>query len=290
MTHDKFVALILTHGRPDRVFTIPTLRKSGYTGPILLVVDNEDEKATEYTERFGAENVHVFDKQQAASLCDVGDNFDGRRGVIYARNSCFDIAKEHGYKLFIELDDDYTKFYYKATDQMQYVDHPIKHLDPIFDALVDFLLESPAHSIAIAQGGDFIGGKESKIAKDMKPLRKVMNTFVCTVDRPFKFYGRINEDVTAYVLGGSTGLIFFTIPMLAIHQMQTQINSDGMTDLYIDFGTYVKSFYSVLYSPSSVKISEMGSSYKRLHHQVTWVNTTPCILDEVQRKTTAKTE
>ena len=31
-------------------------------------------------------------------------------------------------------------------------------------------------------------------------------------------------------------------------------------------GTYVKSFYSVMYAPSCVKISTLGTSNKRIHY------------------------
>lgn len=37
-----FVAFILTHGSADSVITDKTLRKCGYTGPIVYVIDNED--------------------------------------------------------------------------------------------------------------------------------------------------------------------------------------------------------------------------------------------------------
>lgn len=48
---NDFAVLILSHGRADRVYTIPTLRKGGYTGKIYIVVDNEDEQQDEYMGR-----------------------------------------------------------------------------------------------------------------------------------------------------------------------------------------------------------------------------------------------
>ena len=39
---NDFVVFILTHGRPDKVVTYNTLRNNNYTGPIVLVLDNED--------------------------------------------------------------------------------------------------------------------------------------------------------------------------------------------------------------------------------------------------------
>lgn len=77
-----------------------------------------------------------------------------------------------------------------------------------------------------------------------------------------------------------------TIGAVQLGQKQTQKNSGGMTELYLDSGTYVKSFYSVMYAPSCVKISLMGASHKRIHHQVTWNNAAVKILNEKYRKKT----
>ena len=42
-----FAAFILTHGRAGSVITDKTLRKCGYTGPIVYVIDNEDKAAAD---------------------------------------------------------------------------------------------------------------------------------------------------------------------------------------------------------------------------------------------------
>jgi hypothetical protein len=58
-----------------------------------------------------------------------------------------------------------------------------------------------------------------------------------------------------------------------------------MTELYLESGTYVKSFYSVVYQPSSVKVGVLrGRSGTRLHHSVNWKATVPKILRETLKK------
>ena len=274
----NFCALILTHGRPDKVYTIKALESSGYTGDYYIVIDNEDKMAAEY-KRIHKEKVIVFDKEAIAKTFDNADNFNDRRAIVYARNASFDIAKHLGYKYFIQLDDDYDKFSYKFDENLKFQERKIKNLDKMFYNLLKYYLSTPALSIAIAQNGDFIGGKDNDIAKKKYLKRKAMNTFICSVDRPFKFIGRINEDVNTYTRLGSTGELFFTIPLIAINQKQTQSSTGGMTDLYIDSGTYIKSFYSVMYMPSSVKIREMGNINKRLHHNINWNYTVPKIVE-----------
>jgi hypothetical protein len=133
MKNKNFAAFILSHGRADRVYTYETLRKHGYTGRIVVIIDNEDEGADEYRKRFG-EEVYVFDKIEAAKRTDAGDNFGDRRGVIFARNSCFDIARELGIDHFVELDDDYVDFRHKRNGHGEFIHKAdILDLDAVFD-------------------------------------------------------------------------------------------------------------------------------------------------------------
>ncbi len=151
----NFAAFILSHGRPDKVFTYRSLKKAGYTGKIFVVIDNEDKRAQDYKNRFGAE-VIVFDKEKMAREVDEADNFGDRRAILYARNACFEIAKGLGIENFIQLDDDYTDFRHKRDDKDRYVGiRLIKDLDGVLAAMLKFFLATPALSIAMAQGGGF---------------------------------------------------------------------------------------------------------------------------------------
>lgn len=283
---DNFCAFILTHGRADNVKTVASLSKHGYTGPIIFVVDDEDNQLEKYIENFGAENVEIFSKTEIAKTFDRGDNFDKRGAIIYARNACFEIAKKRGYKYFVELDDDYTSFTFRFDGNLNYKETKIKNLDSVFYAMLKYYEGNPKlATIAMAQGGDFIGGRNSGFGR-LIPKRKAMNSFICSVERQFNFVGTINEDVNTYTSEAQKGKIFLTIPVVCLHQLTTQKNAGGMTDLYLDSGTYIKSFYSVMYSPSCVKIAVMGGdAEKRLHHLVSWNNCAPKIVSEKYRKT-----
>ena len=281
MKNKDFCAFILSNNRANKVYTYETLRKCGYTGPIVMVIDSLDKKANEYKKLYG-DQVYVFDKVKAGQITDSGDNFGTLRGVVYARNMNNEIAKELGYKYYIQLDDDYTDFRHKRNNYGTYSDKRIKDLDGVWDAMLDYFKDTPITSLAMAQGGDFIGGKDSGTIE--KPKRKVMNSFIFSVDRPYEFFGRINEDVNMYVYLGSQGKLFVTVTIVSLQQKQTQKNSGGLTELYLDSGTYVKSFYSILYMPSSVKIAVMHSKNPRIHHMVRWRNTVPQIVEERFKK------
>jgi len=202
---NNFAAFILSHGRADNVVTYQSLIKTGYTGSIYIIIDNEDKTAQEYYNRFG-DKVIMFDKKKIAETIDEADNFDDRRSIVYARNACFNIAKDLGIKYFIQLDDDYTSFRFAANNKGDYITQntSITNLDSIFTAMLKFYKNTDIHSIAMAQGGDFIGGENSRVFKE-KLARKCMNSFICSTDRPFQFDGRINEDVNTYTNKASIG-------------------------------------------------------------------------------------
>jgi hypothetical protein len=275
---NELVVFILSHGRAKNVYTEKTLRKHGYTGKIVVVIDNEDQTADDYIENF--EHVEIFDKKAIAATFDEADNFEDRRAIVYARNACFDIAEKLGYKYFIQMDDDYTYFEYRVYTNQRQVPVEVRNLDSVLLLLLDFYKKTPFATISMAQGGDFIGGKNNRMAKRPTIFRKCMNSFICSTDRRFQFIGRINEDVNTYVKQQSIGLLMGTIPFVALGQKTTQKNKGGMTDLYLDSGTYVKSFYTVMLSPSSCTIKPMGDKHKRLHHSVKWDYAVPKILNQ----------
>lgn len=283
-----FAMLILTHGRADNVKTIDTLAKCGYTGRIVIVIDDEDSQAQQYFERFG-QQVYQFNKQAVAEYTDEGyHNHIDRRSITYARNVSFQVAKDLGITYFMMLDDDYCLFQYKYNAEHQFVSKPIRDLDAVLSAMVKFFAATPKYvlSVAFAQGGDYIGGNagNSPYAKSICLRRKCMNTFLCSTERPYLFSGVFNEDVNTYTTLSQRGNVFFTLSQVSINQTETQSNPGGITELYQKFGTYVKAFYSVMYSPSSVKVSMMQSSNSRIHHRIVWNNTAPKILDERYRK------
>lgn len=96
--------------------------------------------------------------------------------------------------------------------------------------------------------------------------------------RQFNMFSNSFEEVTTYTTLASRGDLFLTVPFVGLEQKATQTQTGGMTDAYLTQGTYVKSFTTVLMQPSSVKVSMMGFTEKRLHHRVSWSNTTPMIL------------
>jgi len=283
MVRDDFAILILSHGRADNVRTVDTLKKVNYSGKWYIVIDNEDEQAPKYVENFGAEHIIVFDKVEAGKTFDIMDNFDGRGVPTFARNVFHRIASKLGLQYFLELEDDYMCFRQRFEENSSMKTRYVTQFDELIGPYLEFLDSSGAMCVAFAQTGDFLGGLGSTVWRQ-QITRKAMNSFFCRVDRPFQFLGRFNDDVNAYIDYGKRGYLFFTTRDMCLDQPQTQANEGGITAAYLQYGTYVKSFYSVMLCPSCVKISEMGSTHKRIHHLIDWETAVPKIISDRFRR------
>jgi hypothetical protein len=281
----KYAVFILSHGRPDNVITYETLRRCGYTGKIYIICDDEDKTLAQYKEKYKNE-VIVFSKADYVNKFDIMDNFEGNKVIVYARNACYDIARKLGLDYFFEYEDDYNQFIFRYVDGELLRNQAIKNLDEILGLMIACLDETKATTIAFAQGGDFIGGANSFKNNTFK--RKAMNSFVFRVNKNPKddvlFVGRMNDDVTTYLTQGKVGKLFFQLSNVMLNQLATQSNTGGNTEAYKTFGTYVKSFYSVMASPSCCKVTLMGVTNKRLHHKIRWNHAVPKIISESYKK------
>lgn len=280
------LVVILSHGRPRKQTTYSMLKKYGYRGDIVILCDNLDETLEEYRQLYPG-IIHVFDKNNEMERSDSADNFRKTISSMYARNASFDVAKNLGYKYFLQLDDDYNEirtrvgsdlsFRYKAsygtvTEQIL--------------SLVKFLQNTGVDAVCMSQGGDWLGGAKSFIKEGVRMSRKAMNSFVFRTSSHVRFSGLLNEDTNLYTSKGRAGCVFITYLPLSINQIATQRSPGGMTPAYLESGTYVKSFYSVVHAPSCVKISTLGFGKRsRIHHKVSWENCAVKIVPESLRRT-----
>jgi hypothetical protein len=283
--NNNFVVFILSNGRPDDVQTVTTLRRCGYTGKYYIVVDDEDSTYDRYVSNFGKDTVLLFSKKDISESIDSMDLSKDMRTVVYARQACFRLAEELGVTYFLELDDDYKDFQHRTASGNKLLVTKVRDLDAIFQAMLDFLeCDDRILCTAFAQGGDFIGGVYgSKFQKGC--LRKSMNTLFMSTKKKFNFIGRINEDVNTYTSLSSKGYLFLTPTCIMTQQRNTQKGSGGMSSVYLDSGTYLKSFYSVMIQPSSVKIAPIITPQSwRIHHYVRWDYCAPMIISDMYKK------
>jgi hypothetical protein len=285
---EDFAVFIISHARADNILTIQALDKCNYQGKLFVVVDDQDPQLSQYRETYGA-NLVVFNKQEVGKTFDRGDNFTFTGSPVYARNVLHQVAKEKGLSYFLVLDDDYTNFKTRCDENFTFTSKELTiDINKAITACLELLQADPRIlTVCFAQSGDYMGGaSSSNLFGQGKAglLRKAMNSFLCATDRPFKFTGTLNEDATTYTHQGSLGHLFFTTNQYALYQKTTQTNPGGNTDIYLQQGTYVKSFYSVLWHPSSVTVVPMGVKNKRLHHRIERKYTYPKILSQSVKK------
>ena len=56
----KFGVIIISHGRAGRVHTLNTLKKEGYTGDYIILIDDEDESGDNYKKIYGEDGSVVL--------------------------------------------------------------------------------------------------------------------------------------------------------------------------------------------------------------------------------------
>lgn len=280
----NFCYFILSHERADNIQTYKQLKKLNTKYPVFILIDDTDSQQDLYKEKYG-DKVIIFNKKEYKTKLniDMMDNFENMINCVIPRNYCFYIAKRMGFDYFAELDDDYNLIQFRIPDytKQKLYGKNISNFDNIIDIHLNFLENTPTVSLAFAQGGDYVGGIHSQIIQKQY-RRKAMNFIFHKTNRPVKYIGTLNDDVTAYTHWGSIGQIYLTFSHLNVHQPPTQQQKGGLTDAYQD-GTYLKTIYSLLPSPRQIKIT-YHPGMNRIHHLIQWKYVTPCILNQKYKK------
>lgn len=283
MNNKRFAVFILSHGRANEIKTVGMLQKQNYTGNYYVVIDNEDEQEALYREKFG-DRVIQFDKLAESKETDTGDLDDDRRVGVFARNAIQKIAKDMGYKYHLQLDDDFSGIVARqATGKKNKLSSKKINVDKVIGAMLDFMDSTNVAWLSFALSSDYLGGTDNrKWQSGLVP--KTMGSFLMRADKPIKFRMRMNDDITTCVDSWAKGVPNYTVMMLQAETPATQAMKGGMTDIYVDNGTYRKSFYSVMCNPSCVKVARQGLIDFRIHHNISWNNCAPKVLNEKWRK------
>lgn len=281
----RFGVFILSHGRAKEIQTVEMLKRQNYTGDWFVVIDNEDDQEPIYREKFG-DHIIQFDKIKEAETTDTGDLDDDRRVGVFARNAIQRIAREMGYKYHLQLDDDFSGLVYRRPTGSgnSLTQEKIKDLDKFFESICGFLDGTKVSWVSFGLSSDYLGGAVNKrYCSGLFP--KTMGSFFMRADKPIKFVMRMNDDVTTCALNWPKGNICYTISRVMVETPATQKMKGGMTDIYMENGTFRKSFYSVMCCPSFAIIARQGITHYRIHHQFNWGNCVPRLLNQKWRKT-----
>ena len=133
---NDFAIFITTHERPNDQRTLDWFLKSGYTGKYYLVIDNMDKCQTEYLDKYGTENVLVFDKKKYWEICDTFNNRQHLAAVLYARQFVEDTAREMGL-MYMGGEETIEKFPRKGSNAFfRNVEIPIKWISAMNEDII----------------------------------------------------------------------------------------------------------------------------------------------------------
>ena len=305
MKTEDYCIFIISYGRPEflKNKTWRLLERLNSSAKKYIVCSDDDSTLQKYKDMYGEETVIVFNKEECerSTHFDLMDCYHGehnnKAGAVWARNMQYKLARKLGYRWFMMFDDDYISFHirnvFKSKTGKKYNDAKCDFYGHTFDEyclkMFDVLNSSPwLYALGSPQGGDYVASPDNDrktgfVNEEYK--FKAMNVFWFDCEKEIRFYGRTNEDCTAYVLNGSRGELSLTMHGPQIRQVPTQLKKGGMTDIYKYFGTYTKSLYSSMALPSGVYVNVVGGTKNmnksiRIHHLVKWNNTVPKIIDD----------
>ena len=282
MNMSNFAVIIISHGRPSCP-TAKTLQECGYTGRTFILIDDEDKEQDSYLKNYG-DKICIFHK---TPWFDIGDNFDGPNGIAtFARNACFDVAKEKCLKSFLMIDDDLKQASVRYLKDGRLLGKKCTDLDSVFFAASEIVENTKTDCIGFGLPMDYIGGSETFNKPLFETRRHVMNAYMFKSDSAVRFHGRYSEDSISPVQFGKTGAIF-----LNNYGVQLQFDvfvpdgrknmTGGCVDTYRTTNTYVMMAYSVMFCPDSIKMRIKGDGF---NNSVSSRCSMPFILSERWKK------
>lgn len=244
----NFAVFILSHSRASNIKTIKTLRNSGYTGRIFIVLDDEDVMKEDYIRIYGTKNVIVFSKEEWKKKTDTITNEKDYESPVYARNfiSCF--AKEKGYKYYMMLDDDITSFNIRYIKNGKLKSCKLKNADSYFFNITKFM-ETNKHISYIGTGnaGSYIGGAEGRFSKGIH-IGDFSQSLLCSKQVEFK--GIFNEDENMSMIESMVGNLCMVDLHVSHSSPKRKSNKGGLKKEYDSTNDYYINMFSVICCPS----------------------------------------
>ena len=256
----KFACIIISHGRPDDIPTINALYKSGYSGNIYIVIDDEDKCKQEYITLY-KDNVIVFHKQDFIDKNNLLFNKSLRNVAVHARNAVEDIVKKLGLEYFLVLDDDITNFHYRYVKDCKLHSDKLYDLDSVINLYIQYMITSSISTIGFAHDGMFLGGNTKMFDAPYHSKNRILaNAFLRSSKYNVIWGPDMCEDFITSINAGIKSSVWMTLPFIGIHCKQQGMNKSksdgGNSEAYLDKGNYGVSQYALLSHPDCYKISK----------------------------------
>ena len=249
---------IISHGRPNNQKTYDLLRRCGYTGPIKVVVDNEDKTMLDYykyLEHDTNADVYVFNKQSAIDTTDTGMLEPKRNFAVFARNAVEQDAIDTGYKYFWIFDDDLTSIRMRYVCNGSLKSLAIKYnLDKIFNLIEEYAESANIDTLSFGTANNYIGGKDSAFAESSKH-RMCYNAFLRKTESPVEWSLNMCEDRITSLKYSTLGQIWMQLLCIQIDTMPLGGKVDGgNSDVYRTLSELTQVFFPIMTFPNCNKI------------------------------------
>lgn len=284
MRNKDFAIMICTHGRPDKQYTLEALRKAGYTGLIILIVDDEDDTYKEYLNWIDKDEkvkVHKFCKQYYVDSVDYGTKLY-RKVILYAKCACEDIARDMGLDAFVISDDDTKQFRYRFIEDGKLRALPItKNFDEVADTFVDYLKNADLTALSFGFTSSYLKGTSVFDPVTTCNNRVAYNFVFRNSKHKVDWRGSYGEDLITACTSSIVGNVWMNMPVIH-NDMVVQGKSDGgMTELYKSQDSLELVQCETMYCPTSMK----AQYYKtRWYGAVQRENTFPRIISSKYSK------
>lgn len=257
----NFSIFITSHNSPTKCPSYTSLRDSGYTGTIYIVVDDADPQLETY--RYYNYNLVVFNKQEYVEKLDIGMSKSNPQlaAVLYARAAVEDYAKWNKLKYFIVMDDDIYGFRYRYVDNDKLLSRPVVNFDWLIDTYIQFMQSSNSMCLSFANDGSFIGGAEVVTSGKMLERRSCHTIFLRDTSKEFEWKFAVNEDYVSSLLYANVGKLMFTLPFVQRNISGMNDRQEGMHDLYESTTEFQRAFYNVIACPWTCTVTEYKNHF-----------------------------
>ncbi len=269
----KYAVFILSHKRADRVETYESLRESGYTGDIILVIDDEDDQQFTYYQRFNKDLV-VFNKQRYIDTSDAVYPVEKRSSALYARNFIESVAKNRGYDGFIMIDDDMQSFRYRWVEADSVKSLRVgQFLDKVFEYYIQYMKDAGIATTSFPFSMFYTSGVKD-LEQRISNFRHTYGVHIRNTDFPVEWKSVINQDTITELLTMQIGYIWWSIPFVVVDSLPMNRLSGGLKSVYDSISDFDKAFLAVITNPSGCKVayseSTRSSMYIKENRQATY--------------------
>jgi hypothetical protein len=263
---------IISKGRPQ-CYTAKVLKKINYPGKWFIVLGNNDETINEYKKIWGEDRIIIFDWFSQIKKTKFLDNFFDKlpSGASPVRNATRDISYSRGELRHWQFDDDYVNFGYFSFKEKKFKTiKDGKILEYFLFKITEFGYKINLPNVGFSLAHETYPEEASNFSKRIFNAHNLNNlNFV-------EWEGRLNDDLINAIKVYKFGQSEFSFKFLNTKPFETQKVKGGLTDIYKDYGTVLKTMYAILYEP---KVTKLVIKFGRYHHETDWKLITPKILD-----------